>query len=157
MSKRRQADPLDYDVMMASIHRAGFVKNEKILQYSHFGGPEIKEESWDAIYTSLSIVNKEWVDMKDKQKKIQRHLDYVHIQLINHGYEDFYLLVPVPLMLEYTIRILNGSKIEIGDLLLQRIKDERANLEEVREYYYKLMAIIPMATPKKPNTRPKKK
>ena len=139
MASQLPPDPLDFDVMMDSIYRAGFVKNEKILQYSFFKGPEIKDNVWDNIYTSLFIMDKEWSHMTDKNKEIERHLNYVHIQLINSGYDDFYLLCNVPLMYEYIILILNGVKIEIGDLLLKRIKEERVNVEEVREYYYKLM------------------
>ena len=149
MANHPKPDPLDFDVMMESIHKAGFIKNEKILQYSFFKGPEIKDDVWDDVYASLFIVNKDWAYMHDKKKKIERHLNYVHIQLINHGYDDFYLLVPIPLLYEYIVLVLNGVKIEIGDLLLQRIRDEGVNLEEVREYYYKLKAKIPEPIQKK--------
>ena len=142
-------DKNDFDYIMNSIKKAGFVYNERILQYSYFKGPWIKDKVWDDLYLKihqkhLKLSHPHSNDrVADVEQRIEMLKSFASGTLAYHGHDEFRLLVPPPLLMECTILILNGKDVDIGRMLLDRIAEEEEDLEEVKEYYARMVACLP--------------
>ena len=149
MCAKQVQDKSDFDYIMDCITKAGFVYNERILQYSYFKGPWIKEGLWDDLYLK---VHKQHVKLShprsqqriaDVEERIDTLKSFASGTLAYHGHQEFRLLVPPPLLMEYTILILNGKDVDIGQMLLDRIKEEEEDLAEVMDYYARMVSYAP--------------
>ena len=149
MCAKQVQDKNDFDYIMDSITKAGFAYNERILQYSYFKGPWIKDELWDDLYFQ---VHKQHVKLShprsqhrvsDVEERIGALKSFASGTLAYHGHHEFRLLVPPPLLMEYTILILNGKDVDIGQMLLDRIKEEEEDLGEVMDYYARMVSHFP--------------
>ena len=108
----------------------------KILGYTWYGGPNVKtmyiiqlrnliDDHHSECYGDLDPEEDDpEEDVVEAERRIEEARQIATKFLIDKGYKDFFLVAPLPLIVEYHILCLNGMQCDIGDMLVKRIEDD---------------------------------
>ena len=109
----------------SSLKSLGF--GEKILV--HFEGVPLKyllqiKHELIQLHHQLYANEKSKKFIENIDKRIDAERQFVFMMLIHQNFNDFYLIQEAPLLLEHSIQALNGSDVEIGFMVHQKICQE---------------------------------
>ena len=129
--KKNQQDLMDHQYMLNCLEERGFVAHDMVLRFTYLGGPDVGDDDIDECYYTAYKEAEKYGEpesksyIPDPDDRIEVMTDKAMCILAQSGYDDYRLIgVPLPLIIEYLINVVNGKRVNIAEMLLDRIRED---------------------------------
>ena len=127
------ADKMNKEYMIQSLKDHNLPSTEGALSYTEYNGPLVPYENVMDCQKVVLDFHRKWSAnqqnkyyIEDVNERIEEEQQIaIHYLVVHARFTDFMIVgKPLPILIDYTISIINGKNVNIGEMLMDRIRQE---------------------------------
>ena len=136
------ATKLNRRILIESLIQVGFRKHsdwQQIFGYTYWQGPVVTGRHLEELMKYLEEVHNKYYSnstnelfIEDRQQRMEQEREDMIRSLIAKGYEEYWIIRDLPLIIEHYLQFINDEGLGIGDIMLKKMKED-AQFKKIHE------------------------